>query len=71
MGHLFRADTRDPMRKVTLTHQHTENYPNPSPPELNLPREFRVGRPRVNWARDVLGQVWNEWSWTAGYPPTT
>eukprot|EP00973_Karenia_brevis_P086279 11964419-Karenia_brevis.AAC.1 len=56
MGHLFRANTNDPMRKATLLHQHTENFPNPSPPGLNLPPKFRVGRPRVNWARDVLGQ---------------
>eukprot|EP00973_Karenia_brevis_P012077 1639139-Karenia_brevis.AAC.1 len=46
MGHLFRANSNDPMRKVTLSHQHTENYPNALPPELNLPHKFRVGRPR-------------------------
>ena len=66
MGHVFRAEKGDPVRDTVLLHekQQAGNY---STPELNIPKKFRVGRPRTCWVRNTLSKIWEQFKWFGGY----
>ena len=49
LGHLIRADARDPMRLITF--QHGILQP-------NTPGARRVGRPRIPWLHTVKESAW-------------
>ena len=69
IGHIFRADTKDPVRKVLWKHkapkERTEGENDDA--KLNIPKKFRVGRPRTCWIRTHLEIVWERWKYMGGY----
>ena len=69
IGHIFRADTKDPVRKVLWKHKspkETQEGENKDV-QLNLPEKFRVGRPRTCWIRTHLEIIWDRYKYLGGY----
>ena len=69
IGHIFRTDTRNPVGKVLWKHrspQETQLGENRDV-KLNLPKKFRVGRPRACWIRTHLEILWERYKYLGGY----
>ena len=60
IGHICRAEKKDPIRKVIWTHSEGENA------TLNIPDKFRVGRPRMCWIRTHLEIIWERFKYLSG-----
>ena len=69
VGHIFRAQTYDPIRKVIWTHKAPRdvNQREEEHVTLNIPKKIRVGRPRTCWIRTHLESVWEKYKYLGGF----
>ena len=59
IGHICRAEKKDPIRQVIWTHAEGDAT-------LNIPDKFRVGRPRMCWIRTHLEIIWERFKHLSG-----
>ena len=69
IGHIFRAETKDPVRKVLWKHKSPKEpqQEDDNNVKLNYPKKFRVGRPRACWIRSHLEILWETYKYWGGF----
>ena len=69
IGHLFRSNTKDPVRKVIWTHKSPKEAREAEQQSatLNIQEKFRVGRPRTCWVRTHLETILEKYKFLGGF----